>query len=543
MRVAQPLLVAAVVSLLALSATADGRTRAECERDYKPQVGQAGKDVVWVPTPDELVNRMLTMAKVTPKDYVFDLGAGDGKIAIAAGKKFGATAVGIEYNPDMAKLAQCFVQAEGVTDRVKIIQGDIFKEDFSKATVVTMYLLPELNMRLRPTILAMKPGTRSPRTSSTWATGGRRDRRDRVPHRLPVDRAGQVEGSWTFRDDGGKTTFNVAMTQKFQRLSGDASMGSNKNPLVGATLRGEEIKFAFNDDKGQTRTLTGTVRGNEIIGTLRGPAARRSRSAASAASRRARAASPADGGAFSYPTRTPAMTSTTTSQSTAADSAPRPALSVFDAVMIITGIVIGGGIFSMPPLVAGVTGSVQWMLVAWLAGGVLSLIGALVYAELATTYPSAGGDYHFLTRAYGRDLSFFFAWARVMVITTGSIAMLAFIFGDYMSRVLSLGAHSSTIYAVLTVVLLTAVNIIGLRESARTQNVLTLLLIAGLALVAVAGAIAYLGGRAPTPADGPPAGGLPAAFGLAMVFVLLTFGGWNEAAYISAEVKGAAAPS
>ena len=272
MRVAQPLLVAAVVSLLALSATADGRTRAECERDYKPQVGQAGKDVVWVPTPDELVNRMLTMAKVTPKDYVFDLGAGDGKIAIAAGKKFGATAVGIEYNPDMAKLAQCFVQAEGVADRVKIIQGDIFKEDFSKATVVTMYLLPELNMRLRPTILAMKPGTRV--TSHQFNMGDwEADETAEIEYRtaylwiVPA----RVEGNWTFRDDGGKTTFNVAMTQKFQRLSGDASMGSNKNPLVGATLRGEEIKFAFNDDKGQTRTLTGTVRGNEIIGTLRGP--------------------------------------------------------------------------------------------------------------------------------------------------------------------------------------------------------------------------------------------------------------------------------
>ena len=272
MRVAQPLLVAAVVSLLALSANADGRTRAECERDYKPQVGQAGKDVVWVPTPDELVNRMLTMAKVTPKDYVFDLGAGDGKIAIAAGKKFGATAVGIEYNPDMAKLAQCFVQAEGVTDRVKIIQGDIFKEDFSKATVVTMYLLPELNMRLRPTILAMKPGTRV--TSHQFNMGDwEADETAEIEYRtaylwiVPA----KVEGNWTFRDDGGKTTFNVAMTQKFQRLSGDASMGSNKNPLVGANLRGEEIKFAFNDDKGQTRTLTGTVRGNEIIGTLRGP--------------------------------------------------------------------------------------------------------------------------------------------------------------------------------------------------------------------------------------------------------------------------------
>jgi len=233
------------------------------------------------------------------------------------------------------------------------------------------------------------------------------------------------------------------------------------------------------------------------------------------------------------------MTSVTSNATSAAEGAPRPALSVFDAVMIITGVVIGGGIFSMPPLVAGVTGSVQWMLVAWLAGGVLSLIGALVYAELATTYPSAGGDYHFLTRAYGRDLSFFFAWARVTVITTGSIAMLAFIFGDYMSRVLPLGAHSPTIYAVLTVLLLTAVNIVGLRESSRTQNVLTLLLIAGLVLVAVAGAASYLGGGAPTPAVGPPAaGGIPAAFGLAMVFVLLTFGGWNEAAYISAEVKG-----
>jgi amino acid transporter len=232
------------------------------------------------------------------------------------------------------------------------------------------------------------------------------------------------------------------------------------------------------------------------------------------------------------------MNAATTPGAPTAEGAPRPALSIFDAVMIITGVVIGGGIFSMPPLVAGITGSVQWMLVAWLAGGVLSLVGALVYAELATAYPSAGGDYHFLTRAYGRDLSFFFAWARVTVITTGSIAMLAFIFGDYMSRVLSLGSQSSTVYAVTTVIVLTAVNIVGLRESSRTQNVLTLLLIAGLALVAVAGASAYFGGSAPTPAAGPPAGGLPATFGLAMVFVLLTFGGWNEAAYISAEVKG-----
>jgi hypothetical protein len=272
MRLVQPLLAAVAVSLLALGAAADGRTRAECERDYKPQVGQAGKDVVWVPTPDELVHRMLTMAKVTPKDFVVDLGAGDGKIAIAAGKKFGATALGIEYNPDMARLAQCFVQAEGVADKVKIIQGDIFKEDFSKASVVTMYLLPELNMRLRPIILAMKPGTRV--TSHQFNMGDwEADETAEIEYRtaylwiVPA----RVEGNWSFREDGGKAAFNVAMTQKFQRLSGDATMGGNRNPLVGATLRGEEIKFAFNDDKGQTRTLSGTVRGNEITGTLRGP--------------------------------------------------------------------------------------------------------------------------------------------------------------------------------------------------------------------------------------------------------------------------------
>ena len=272
MRFAQPLLAAAIASLLALSTAADAKTRADCERDYKPQVGQAGKDVVWVPTPDELVNKMLTMAKVTPKDFVVDLGAGDGKIAIAAAKRFGATALGIEYNPDMARLAQCYVQAEGVADKVKIIQGDIFKEDFSKATVVTMYLLPELNIRLRPTILAMKPGTRV--TSHQFTMGDwEADETAEIDHRsaylwiVPA----KVEGNWSFRDDSGKTAFTVALTQKYQKISGEAGMGGNKNPLVCATLRVEEIRFAFNDDKGQTRTLTGTVRGNEIVGSLRGP--------------------------------------------------------------------------------------------------------------------------------------------------------------------------------------------------------------------------------------------------------------------------------
>jgi phospholipid N-methyltransferase len=272
MRLMPPLIALAAATLLALASTADARTRAECERDYKPQVGQAGKDVVWVPTPDELVNKMLTMAKVTAKDYVVDLGAGDGKIAIAAGKSFGATALGIEYNSDMAKLAQCFVLAAGVGDKVKIIEGDIFKEDFSKATVVTMYLLPELNIRLRPTILNMKPGTRV--TSHQFTMGDwEADETAEIEYRsaylwiVPA----KVEGNWTFSEAGGKPLFTAALAQKYQRISGDASMGGGKSPLSGATLRGEELRFSFNDDKGQTRTLSGTVRGNEVTGTLRGP--------------------------------------------------------------------------------------------------------------------------------------------------------------------------------------------------------------------------------------------------------------------------------
>jgi Histone methylation protein DOT1 len=257
-------LAAAVVSV-------DAKDRRDCDRDYKPQVGQAGKDVVWVPTPDEIVQRMLRMAKVTPQDTVYDLGAGDGKIAIAAGK-MGATAVGIEYNPDLAKLAQCYVQSENLAGKARIIQGDVFKEDFSKATVVTMYLLPELNLKLRPIILDMKPGTRV--TSHQFTMGDwEADETAEVDYRtaylwiVPA----KVQGTWTLREQGpGNAQYTVNLTQKFQKITGDVATGSAKQPLVGATVRGEEVRFAFNDDKGVTRTLTGTVRGNELTGTLKG---------------------------------------------------------------------------------------------------------------------------------------------------------------------------------------------------------------------------------------------------------------------------------
>jgi amino acid transporter len=218
------------------------------------------------------------------------------------------------------------------------------------------------------------------------------------------------------------------------------------------------------------------------------------------------------------------------------NESPRALLRGRDAVAIIVGIVIGAGIYRTPPMVAGVTGDAGWMLAMWVAGGVVSLIGALCYAELATTYPHTGGDYHFLTRAFGRNVSFLYAWARATVINTGSIALLAFVFGDYLSRIVNLGPHSAALWAAIVVVVLTGVNLVSLEASARTQNWLTIAEVAGLVLVIVAGAAA-------APPSGPPPSYFAATppiglMGLAMVFVLLTYGGWNEAAYLSAEVRG-----
>ncbi len=222
---------------------------------------------------------------------------------------------------------------------------------------------------------------------------------------------------------------------------------------------------------------------------------------------------------------------------TQAAAQPEPVLKLRDAIALIVGIVVGAGIFKTPSLVAANAGSAWAMLGAWLLGGVVSLIGALCYAELATSCPHAGGDYHFLTRAFGKKLSFLFAWARLAVITTGSIALLAFVFGDYCSRLYALGGQSSAIYAALIVIVLTAVNIAGVKFGAATQNWLTALQALGLLALVVAGlALTPVAQTAAAPGGADPA---PPAFGLAMVFVLLTYGGWNEAAYISAEVKEA----
>jgi basic amino acid/polyamine antiporter, APA family len=215
---------------------------------------------------------------------------------------------------------------------------------------------------------------------------------------------------------------------------------------------------------------------------------------------------------------------------------PTPSLSTFDAIALVVGIVIGAGIFVTPSLVAANTGSADALLLAWGAGGIIALAGALCYAELATTYPHSGGDYHYLARAFGRSIAFLFGWARITVIPTGSIALLAFAFGDYATEVIALGAYSSAVWAALVVVGLTALNMAGVRHGARTQNLFTLLEIGGLVLVIVAGlALVAPAGEAQPDAAGN--GSVP-VFGLAMVFVMLAFGGWNEGSYISAEVRG-----
>jgi basic amino acid/polyamine antiporter, APA family len=209
----------------------------------------------------------------------------------------------------------------------------------------------------------------------------------------------------------------------------------------------------------------------------------------------------------------------------------KPTLSLVDAIGLIVGMVIGAGIFETPALVASAIASPGAILVAWIAGGVISLMGALCYAELATAYPNVGGNYYYLYRAYGRSIAFLFAWSRMTVIQTGSIALLAFVFGDYTSQILPLGTFSVSIYAAGAIVLFTLINIAGLRQEKSVQNVLSAAKIIGLLLVVVLG----LWFAAPVSVAAPPPSTMN--WGMAMVFVLLSYGGWNEAAYISADIR------
>ncbi|HSA90595.1 MAG TPA: class I SAM-dependent methyltransferase [Burkholderiales bacterium] len=239
---------------------------------FQPQVGQAGKDVIWVPTPDDVVERMLIMAQVTPSDYVWDLGAGDGKIAIMAARKFGARAVGVEYNPDMVKHANENAQKAGVAGtgqgKATIRHGDIFATDFTQATVITLYLLPALNMKLRPQILSMRPGTRVVSHSFSmedWEADeistldGRRAYFWIVP--------ANVMGNWNL--DAGGQRHEITLEQTFQKVSGTLAIGPMHAGLRDVKLRGTAISFAYVDQNRVRRDFTGRVGGSKMEGTFR----------------------------------------------------------------------------------------------------------------------------------------------------------------------------------------------------------------------------------------------------------------------------------
>ena len=243
---------------------------------YAPKLGQMGKDVMWLPTRDELVTQMLTVAQVSPDDEVVDLGAGDGKIAIAAARQFGARAWGIEYNKDLAALAQRNAEKAGVAGRVRIVQGDIFKEDFSRASVVTLYLLEELNEQLRPTLLGMRPGTRV--VSNTFGMGDwEPDQVIRVGSntgyfwKVPA----QVAGRWTVHGLDRRGPVLMALTQRHQRvggtLTGGPALDHPTQPLLGARIDGADLHFSFVKEDGQLQAVQVRVQGGTMTGEWVGP--------------------------------------------------------------------------------------------------------------------------------------------------------------------------------------------------------------------------------------------------------------------------------
>ena len=241
------------LSLAAASAFA----QAQATKPFEPQVGQPGKDVVWVPTPQALVDKMLELAAVTPQDYLMDLGSGDGRTVITAAKR-GVQALGIEYNPDMVDLSVRNAAAAGVSDKAKFVKADLFQTDLSKATVITMFLLPSINLQLRPKILALKPGTRV--VSNTFTM------EDWQPdEKFTVEPCSQwctalfwivpakVDGTWQSAQG------NLTLQQQFQMVTG--TMGST--PITNGKLRGDQFTFTAGGSQ-----YTGRVNGNRIEGTV-----------------------------------------------------------------------------------------------------------------------------------------------------------------------------------------------------------------------------------------------------------------------------------
>jgi SAM-dependent methyltransferase len=248
------------LSTLALSAIAVCAHAQAPKTEFHPEVGQSGKDVVWVPSPQELVNKMLDIAKVTPKDFVIDLGSGDGRTVITAAKR-GAHALGIEYNPDMVALSRRNAENAGVGGKAEFVEADIFKSDLTKATVITMFLLTDLNLRLRPTILTLKPGTRV--VSNTFRMG---EWEPDQTVELGCDTyctaylwivPARVEGRW--KSGQGE----LVLKQDFQKVSGTVGSGNVSAPISRGSLKGDQISFSAGGAE-----YRGRVNGNAIVGTV-----------------------------------------------------------------------------------------------------------------------------------------------------------------------------------------------------------------------------------------------------------------------------------
>ena len=255
------LLLALFLSLGA--ATLDAQAQ-PAKQQFEPRVGQEGKDVVWVPTPQPVVDKMLGLAKVTPKDYLIDLGSGDGRTVITAAKH-GTKALGIEYNPDMVELSKRNAAKEGVSDKATFMKADLFASDFSQATVITMFLLPDINLKLRPKILDMKPGTRivsNTFTMGDWAadeTATVTDDCISYCTALLWIVPAKVTGTWQLPQG------DLTLKQDFQIISGTLASGGNPTQITNAKLRGDEISFTASGAQ-----YTGHVNGNVIEGTVKG---------------------------------------------------------------------------------------------------------------------------------------------------------------------------------------------------------------------------------------------------------------------------------
>lgn len=254
-----------------VSLTSGCATQHEGTEQYQPLMAQSGKDVMWMPTANKIVTEMLDIAQVNSTDLVYDLGAGDGKIPIEAAKRFNARAVGIEFNPNMAALARRLALEAGVSDRVTIVTGDIFEEDFSNATVVTLYLLTQLNIKLKPKLLAMKPGTRV--VSNTFGMGSWQPDEvifsggEAVGYFWIVP--AKIEGQWNVTGLPGMPDTKIKFVQRSQKVDGDFLSGDAITQRFDGKLRGSQLTFEYRNANNQLQTFVGEVSKDSIHGSIR----------------------------------------------------------------------------------------------------------------------------------------------------------------------------------------------------------------------------------------------------------------------------------